>query len=253
MIEAIDTKDNLNKFLLMAILLHLALVVISLMMKLVMGFSFFDNQNTKEVEVVQAAVRVDIVGMPKFTLQELKKMDLKQGRVEKESQNEKPANETSDIEFKKKGKKLNIGNLLNSYSAKKVKTKKIEKKKYNKAALKELILEGNQVSKGLSATGENQQKIQKEFVSYLQILPDKVRTFWKLPSYLLEKELQCRIQIYINKDGQVIKTNILESSGDVAYDKKALEAIKNASPLPRPSEDILKQVTSGAIVLGFPL
>ena len=253
MIEVIQTKDNLNKYLSIAIVLHLAVIIMTLLFKLITGLSFFESEKKKEIEVIQAAVRVDIVGMPKFTLQELKKMDLEQGRVEEEVKNEAPVNETSKIEFKKPQKKVNIGNLLSSYSSKKVKTKKVEKKKYNKAALKELILEGNQVSKGVSATGENQVAIQKEFASYLQLLPDKVRVYWKLPSYLLEKELQCRIQVYINKDGQVTRSNILESSGDVSYDKKALEAIKLASPLPRPDEKILKQVTSGAVVLGFPL
>ena len=125
--------------------------------------------------------------------------------------------------------------------------------KIDKRALKKLILEGNKVSQGSSITGEELIESQKEFVRYIQALPDKVRPNWKLPTYLIEKNLRCRIRIFIASDGKVVKTEILESSGDEEYDQKALSAIKQSSPLPKPSSNILKEVTSGQVVLGFPL
>ena len=252
---SLKTKDELDKYFLKAMLLHVAILLLAYFFQFVLNWDIFNiHKDTTDVKIVQSAVRVDIVELPKYTLQELKKMDLEQGNVE-EPEEVKPTktNETSKVEFKEQSKKVDLSNLLNKYSSKKVKRVKKVEKKFDNAALKKLVLEGNKISKGSSATGENNAEIQQEFIAYIQGLPDKVRTHWKLPSYLIEKELQCRIQIFLGKDGKVIKMNVLETSGELEYDQKAKEAILKSSPLPRPSETILGKVTSGAVVLGFPL
>ena len=253
MINTIEQDESLNKFLGLAIGLHIAIILIAFILQFILGWDIFNiKPDVKDVQVIQAAVRIDVVGMPKYTLQELKKMNLEQGNVEPEVKEESKTNETSKVEFKKQSKKVNLGNLLNSYSGKKI--KKVEKKKkYDKAALNKLVLEGNVVSKGVSATGDNNAEIDNEFKSYVQLLPDKVRRFWKLPSYLKEQDLNCRIQISINESGEVIKMNLIQSSGEKEYDDRAMKAIKQASPLPRPPALALGRVVNGDVILAFPL
>ena len=40
---------------------------------------------------------------------------------------------------------------------------------------------------------------------------------------------------------------------DKEYDKKAMEAIRAASPLPKPPTAILSKMAKGQVILGFPL
>ena len=254
MINTIDQDESLKKFLGLAVGLHITIILVAFISQFILGWNIFNTKpDVTDVQVIQAAVRIDVVGMPKYTLQELKKMNLEQGNVEPEVKEESKSTETSKVEFKKQSKKVNLGNILNSYSGKKIKKVEKKKKKYDKAALNKLVLEGNIVSKGVSATGDNNAEIDSEFKSYVQLLPDKVRRFWKLPSYLKEQELNCRIQISINESGEVIKMDLIQSSGEKEYDDRAMKAIKLASPLPRPPALALARVVNGDVILAFPL
>ena len=63
----IEDNDNLNRLLFKAILLHLSLVIIAIVFKFVSGMSIFDYfKKEPKVEIVQSAVRVDVVGLPKI-------------------------------------------------------------------------------------------------------------------------------------------------------------------------------------------
>lgn len=114
----------------------LFIVAIALVGKL--SFSIFGNE---KVEIIRAAVRVDVVGMPKYTLQELKEIQkkiaddpvqpaepakgVKEEPVAKKEEAQDVIKE-GDLVIQKKDKeaKKSLSNLLNSYSDKKVKAKK---------------------------------------------------------------------------------------------------------------------------------
>lgn len=257
MIETYEHKDKLTEYLLKAVAIHLMLLVFAVIVNTFFNLNLFNNhKKATNIEIIQSAVRVDVVGLPKMTLQELKKMNLQVKEPEPEPEIKKTQNnETSKVEFKKQAKKLDLSKLLKGISSKQIKKVKVKSKKnvIDTSALKKLVLEGNQVSKGSSATGQSIDESQKEFVSYIQSLPDKIRVNWKLPSYMIEKELQCRVRIYIATNGNILNMKVLESSGDPEYDKKALEAIKKSSPLPKPTKSILTKVANGEVILGFPL
>ena len=123
-----------------------------------------------------------------------------------------------------------------------------------KRELQKLIIAGNKVSKGSSLTGEViSDKEASEFNNYINKLPEIIRPFWQLPSYLKEQNLQCRIVLYLSSDGSIIKTTILETSGNDDYDLRALKSIQAAAPFPLVTPEIVDRVKSGEIVLGFPL
>ena len=215
-----------------------------------------DYRPTQDPEVINSAVRIDIVAMPKLTLQELKQIDVSQATpVKEEPAEESKSNETSEVEFKKEAKKIDVNNLLKNFSEKNV-VKKIKKKKekeIDQKALQNIILEGNKVSKGSSTTGESIAEANQAFVAYVQSLPDKVRPNWTLPSYLKDSDLRCRVRIFLDANGKIIRTQIFESSGDTEFDAKALEALKKSSPLPRPDQKFLSRAIGGDVTLGFPL
>jgi TonB family protein len=220
-----------------------------------------------DIEIIRSAVRVDVVGMPKFTIQELKKMEA-QPIVEAEPEVAKGAKEETKPEsedvIKKddlviqevsEKKKASFLNLVNDYSSKKV-TAKVEKKGQKSGVgsknLDSLIIEGNRLSKGSALVGDYSDEQNSEFSAYVQSLPGIIRPFWKLPSYLLDKDLRCRIKIFLSPSGHVLKLELQESSGQAEFDTRAQKAIRDAT-FPAPSADVGKRLTSSGIILGFPI
>lgn len=223
---------------------------------------FKDN----DVEIIRSAVRVDVVGMPKFTIQELKKMEA-QPVVEKIPEAIKGAKEETKAETEdviKKGdlviqeegkKKSNFLNLLSDYSSKKV-TAKVQKKGKKAGAgiknLDSLIMEGNKLSKGSALTGDYSDAENSAFSAYVQNLPGIIRPFWKLPEFLLGKDLRCRIKIYLSPEGKLLKLELQESSGVAEFDNRAERAVREAT-FPAPSPEVASRLTNSGIILGFPI
>jgi TonB family protein len=226
---------------------------------------------TNDIEIIRSSVRVDVVGMPKFTVQELKEMEKNAIDLPKEPEAVKSPDkveakpETEDVIKKddlviqeqgkeKEKKKSSFLNSLSDYAKKDIKkdTKKGSQTGAGDENLKALVLEGNRLSQGSALTGDYSDEANSEFGSYVQTLPGAVRQNWKLPSYLLEKDLRCRIKIYLNVNGSLLKTELLESSGAPEFDARAEEAIRKTN-FPKPSEAVGKRLSTSGIILGFPL
>lgn len=221
---------------------------------------------SNDVEIIRSSVRVDVVGMPKFTVQELKKMQA-QPIVEQEPEAAKGKKEETvteqadvikkdDLVIQEEGKKKqNFLNILNDYSSKKV-TAKAEKKGTKTGdgnkAIDSLIVEGNRLSKGSALVGDYTDEQNSEFSAYVQNIPGVIRPFWKLPSYLLEQQLRCRIKIFLAPDGRLLKLELQESSGNPEFDARAQSAVRSAT-FPKPSQDVGQRLTNSGIILGFPL
>jgi len=220
------------------------------------------------VEIIHSSVRVDIVGMPKFTVKELREMqaepvakpepEVQGAKAETKVQDEAPDVIKKDdlvIQEKSNKKKTSFMNLITDYSSKKVapsENKKGKQKSINKD-LDSLIIEGNRLSKGSALVGEYSDAEASELSAYVQTLPELVRVHFKLPSYLLSQNLHCKIAVYLSATGNVLRTNLLESSGQSEYDARADKAIRDASPFPKPSVSLGPKLPNSGIVLKFPL
>ena len=252
-----DLDDKKFKsFLVTAILLHILFFLFALISEYVYDFDIFPSKDKKlKTEVIESAVKIDVVGLPKFTLKELEKMDINTTVEKPEELKDSKINETSKIEFKKKAKKVDLSNLLNKISTKKLKKVKVKKEesRIDRKRLNQLVLEGNKVSKGSSTTGKQVSFNQQEYMLYVQSLPDKIKQYWRLPSYLIDRDLKCRLRVFLSATGSLLNVEVYESSGEEEFDKKAILAVKQASPFPKPSPSILTKVLSGDIILGFPL
>ena len=123
---------------------------------------------------------------------------------------------------------------------------------FSQRELQQLILAGNKLSKGSSLTGGSGDS-GDAFTQYISSLPDMIRPRWKLPSYLIDQNLKCRIRIFLNPTGRLLRAEIYESSGNSEYDRRALEAVKGTSPFPELAESFKSRGINGDIVLGFPL
>lgn len=213
-----------------------------------------DGKRSFNLNLVESSVRVDVVEMPKITLQELKSLP----PIAQDAKDTLPAQGigAEGIEFQKPSESGSLATYLKELSQGKVEkaAKKKERKRgrsNNKKALRQLVLAGNKMSSGRALTGKTGEK-SSDFEYYLESIPDRVRSHWSLPSYLGDSGLQCRIRIYLNKDGRLLKAEIYESSGNEEYDAIAMDAVKNAT-FPIPDKNFLNEVLDGNILLGFPL
>tara|TARA_Y100000780_G_scaffold232595_1_gene268710 strand:+ start:12830 stop:13621 length:792 start_codon:yes stop_codon:yes gene_type:complete len=251
-------NDSLGKFFSLALSAHVLLAAFAYLISFVFNFQLFESKN-KNADVIQSSVRVDVVGMPKFTVQELKNLDptaTSVGQKVDSTPKKAEVESKSDVEFKTTEKKVKLSSLFSSLSKRPVKKAKKRKKKGSVLSAKELnslALEGNKVSKGQSLVGDSLKGAQGAYIEYVSAMPSYVRPYWKLPSYLLDKGLKARIRVYVSQSGRIIKTEIYESSGVGEFDKRALEALKKTGSFPAPEKSIWTRLTSGDVILGFPL
>jgi colicin import membrane protein len=233
----------------------------------------------KNMELVQASVRVDMVAMPKYTLNELKNLSSgveeakKEEAVEtpiktesKEPAKEEPKAESPEdktvsaptFEEVNQLKRQSFLSKLKQFGNKKITSdgnQKATKGLYGEKVtnLKTLVLAGNKLTKGTAMFGEGNASDLTAFQVYASRLPDLIRPHWRLPSFLMDKKLKCRIRVWIAQNGDVSRAEVYQSSGDGEYDQRAIEAIRSASPFPRLSEEFGKRGQNGDIALGFPL
>lgn len=246
-----QNNNQFQKSFIKALLAHILLVVLFYLSG-VLNLNIFH----KEIEIeenIQSAVKVDIVGMPKLTVQELKQF--KASDTQKGEQLEEKVEEP--VQKKVEESSVDLGSILTNLSKKKIKRKKAIRKKFgdeiSEKELKSLVQEGNKLSQGEAVVGDSLSESRSIFAQYVSRIPSHVRPFWKLPSYLLEKELSCRIRVYINSDGKVLRSELIKSSGVDEYDNRALRAIKQSNPFPKPAKEIVSFLAEGKVVLGFPL
>ncbi len=260
--------------------IHVALVASTLIGGKVV-FDITKAEREKNMELIQASVRVDMVAMPTHTLNELKnlssgveeaKKEEKAPEVVKETVKEEPAPEPKEekvVEATKPDpgptfeeaaaakKRQEFLSKLKNLGNKKVEAEgaqKADKGLYgkNETALKDLVLSGNKLSKGTAMYGEGGGGDMTAFQAYASRLPDYVRVNWALPSYLIDKKLQAHVRVWLNMNGEVTRTQVYKTSGNDEYDQKAVEAIKLAK-FPPLKEEFAKKALNGDILLGFPL
>jgi TonB family protein len=238
----------------------------------------------KNMELIQASVRVDMVAMPTHTINELKNLSsgveepkpqapepapIEEKKVE-EKVEEKPAPKVEEkvvekeeparpvFEEKNSKKRSNFLSKLKEIGHKEIKTPGTQKAEKGLAGqkrteLKQLVLAGNKLSKGVQIFGEGSGRDMNAFHTYAAKLPDLVRPHWKLPSFLMDKNYKCRIRIWLSPAGEVTRAEVYSSSGEKEYDQRAVEAIKTAAPFPKMGAEIGSRGIQGDILLGFPL
>jgi TolA protein len=267
-----------NFFLRRSTYVHILLVV-STMISGKIAYNINMAQREKNMELIQASVRVDMVAMPTHTINELKNLSsgveqakkeekspeiVKEEKVEPkvEPKAEKvaekaEANETAFEEAQAK-KRKDFLSKLKTIGNKKVESEgnqKAEKGLYGEkdSALKNLVLSGNKLKTGTAMTGDGGAAELTAFQAYASRLPDLVRPHWKLPSFLMDKNLKCRVRVWLTMSGEVARAVVYQSSGDAEYDQRAVDAVKSAAPFPALKEEFGKRATNGDILLGFPL
>lgn len=227
---------------------------------------FFNKDSNKVVEQI---IRVDVVGLPKLTLQELKQLrdSFEDSKTVSVGANNLPNIKEAVENIKEESvdssnDKESALDLIKSLSQQKGASYQPKRQKKNKAGVpkknkyrksfKKLLVEGNKLSKGTSISGRYQSDV-AEFDRYVLNLPNIIRPFWKLPSFLKEAKLNARIIVYINDSGRVVHHRFISKSGNTEFDERVIQSIERSQPFPIPISGIKDTLLSEGVILGFPL
>ena len=253
---------NFKKSLSLSSGLHISLLLFALVFALIQKFLGTNQAGDETINKLSSAMRVDVVAMPEMTLKELRSaVQAKGAPVSAPVEKQAPIKEGETV-LKKVKKQADLMNFLSDMSQKKVGRKKTKTKKKKGTATgapnsfhnDELIRLGNQITKGTTlGQGEQGGEVDGVFAQYLGGLPDKIRPFWRVPSYLMNKGHQCRIRVFIAKNGKILDREIYQSSGVKEFDNRALRALDQVGAFPAPSSEIVARVVSGKVIIGFPL
>ncbi|MCB1214836.1 MAG: TonB family protein, partial [Deltaproteobacteria bacterium] len=63
--------------------------------------------------------------------------------------------------------------------------------------------------------------------------------------------LKARLQVKIDKQGQIVSKNFVKKSGDVSFDNSTLRALSKASPLPAPPESLAAEALREGLIVDF--
>ncbi len=245
--------------------LHGLLLGLCLLLAKIVWDSSAELRNAN-IQLVESSVRVEVVAMPEFTVQELKIFEeveeVSAAPAPEVAKKEEPPAKPDQPEFIEEKKKTDFAAMLKNLSQKKVvekagkdKTKEQPKKEasaFDQKRLQKLVAAGNKLSAGTALIGAQGQAAQGEFAQYLGSMPDAVRPHWRLPSYLANQGLKARVRVFLKSDGTLIKAEIYESSGVAEYDQRAMDAVRRARFGVLPEGQAARAV-AGEIVLGFPL
>ncbi len=256
--------SSLKKYCVIAFSLHLFIVAFFILGELILAkwnLSFLDLKKRNAI-VLASAIRVDVVSMPTLTVKELKTIEPTEIKSEDKpvevkapevKNDEKTAEAKPDPkDFKVEDKKKSFHDLLKKLSKKNIALVKNDEEGKAKKA-QNIVISGNKISKGSSLTLGKNSADQEVLVNYISTMADAVRPYWRLPSYLMNKNLNARLRVAIALNGEVISVSIYESSGNSEYDERAKAAIIQGAPYAIPDKEIRDRVIKGDIILGFPL
>jgi len=99
---------------------------------------------------------------------------------------------------------------------------------------------GGRGAAGAGGGAQGTVRLSPELLDYFRRLEEKVRSSWVLPGALVRDaaKLVVELRIVIEKDGRVSQDRIERGSGNLYFDDSVQRAIRKASPLPVPPEQL---------------
>ena len=226
----------------------------------------------------QAAVRVDLVGLPdKIEPKILPAPEKKEAKAELPPKPEEkkppvaekkppappkpepkakvvPVKDKDAVKIDKtKSKQKEAMEKLKAMAAlEKIKDEVVEEKKKEISAGKDKAgppkIKGNVLAAGTAITGLA--KLQHD--TYVADLDTHIKKNWEVPEWLAKKDYKAQVRVKIDDRGNILSRQITKSSGNPNYDDAVLAAIDKSAPFPPPPEKFISIVTNDGILIGFP-
>ena len=226
------SNKTFSFFLILSLSFHFIVILFFILSKSLPN-PFKKNKNI----LIQNSIRIDSIGLPDLP--------------SKPKAKAKPKVKTVAIPKKQKEKKEPVKKKKNNKkSDKQTKKQKTNQEKKNTNSTKnEELKKGNKLSQGTKEGKENLTSQQLSKITlYANHILSQTRTQWKLPNYLINKNLTAQVEIKINELGRIDSKNILISSNNKTFDDFVLEAITNAEPYPKPPADIQSFIKGGIVL-----
>lgn len=78
---------------------------------------------------------------------------------------------------------------------------------------------------------------------YARILEAKIKQNWSYPVFGNKKDIRAEAKIFLDKKGNIVKSKIIQESGNSKFDNSVLRAIGLTGKLPAPPQGNLKKIT----------
>ncbi len=264
--EPIDAEDRTKKFnegILISVIVHSLIVIV-----FIIQVTFF----SEPLIDLSQAVRVDMVAMPdKLAANEMpqKIQDILNEKPIKEKMEEPVAEKIEKKAIEKPAEKVALPQKKIKTDAEAINLKKIkaqqksaldklkkmsaidklrQEEKNEPAAKKPVIVKGRIISAGSTLSGLD--KLQSD--NYLLNLDGHIKQYWSLPQWLINKSFRTRILVKFDANGNVLFKQIVQPSGEPAYDNYCMQAIDQATPFPKFIEKFSEKYSRDGVVIGFP-
>ena len=106
-------------------------------------------------------------------------------------------------------------------------------------------IKGNRVTEGSRLTGLSR----IEYDDYVDRLHTHLHAHWTIPEWLSAQGLSAVVLIYLDEQGYVIDTQMMQHSGNAHYDKSVLQAITRANPFPAPQNEFIDIVGLSGVTI----
>jgi TonB family protein len=111
-------------------------------------------------------------------------------------------------------------------------------------------IKGNQISKGSALTGEAKLALE---TSYIDLVRERIITYWELPKWLKDQELSANVQVFIDRKGQMTRFVFVKSSGNEQFDNEVKRTLQASSPFPVPPAELASELANDGIIYRFPM
>lgn len=172
-----------------------------------------------------------------------KELKLKNEELKKQAELQKQEQEKIKIEHDKQ-EKARVAKL----KAEQEELKKIQKEKEDAKAEKVKIeaekkaaelakLKAIKDAQERESQSQNTIRMNQDIISrYAAMMQSKIHKNWRQPIGFDYSGFTCKIAVRLMPTGEVIETNIVQSSGNIEFDRSTELAIRKASPLPMPDD-----------------
>jgi len=84
--------------------------------------------------------------------------------------------------------------------------------------------------------------VKNDFSDYMENVKSKLQNNWQPPDFMEEGHV--KVYFTLNRQGQLMSSSVIESSGNDIYDESAIEALKNCTPFGSFPKDSLREFIS---------
>jgi colicin import membrane protein len=106
-------------------------------------------------------------------------------------------------------------------------------------ASKKQVLQSQLANEQVQQSNIAKQQLQNQISRYKTLILNDIGQRWILPQGLA-KGLSCQLALSLDPNGKVLDVKLVRSSGNPVLDRSAITAVLKASPLPVPTESLLK-------------